>query len=287
MTKRLVGKVAVITGGGNGIGKETALLMANEGAKVVVADMGKDPDGTYSPDKVVNEIKNAGGAALANYDSVITMQGGQNIINTALQGFGRIDILVNSAGNYIPAPTVEFTEEQWDAIINVHEKGLFACTQPAIKEMIKQKSGRIINITSIGAFPPGMGNVRPRSIAYATAKAGVMGFTAMLSIEMKDYNITVNAISPNAVTKLFPQTGDRWAGGKREGPEYVAPVIAYLATDEAKDITGQFIYVGGSDIGIYSKPFQLPGPHMFVRKTIGKWTVDELVETMPQIVNAK
>jgi NAD(P)-dependent dehydrogenase (short-subunit alcohol dehydrogenase family) len=289
MSKHLEGKVAAVTGAGSeqGIGKEVALALAAEGAKVVVNDIGKDADGTRGADRVVNEIKKAGGIAAANYDSVATMEGGTNIVKTALDNFGKIDIMVNTAGNYLAGATVEFPEKSFDALIAVHLKGMFACTQAAMKEMIKQKSGRIINFTSIGAFPPGLPPAFarvPKSIIYSTVKAGVAGFTCALSMELKEHNITVNAISPGAITKLFPFTGPFVAGGKREGPEYVAPAVVYLATDEAKDITGQFIFAGAGDIIVYNKPMQLPGPHMFIRKE-GKWTVDELIKAVPDIVS--
>ena len=149
--------------------------------------------------------------------------------------------------------------------------------------MMKQKSGCIINISSTAAFPP---EVRDATIAYGTSKAGVLGFTGMLADEMLDYGVTVNAMIPNAVTKLFPFQRKVFGGGMRQGPEFVAPVIAYLATDEAKDITGRFIYSCGGDICVFDKPLQLPGPHMFVRR-VGMWTVEELIEIMPHLVTAK
>jgi NAD(P)-dependent dehydrogenase (short-subunit alcohol dehydrogenase family) len=283
MAQKLAGKVAVVTGAGGGIGREAVLAMAAEGAKIVVADIGKEPDGSYSADKVAKEIKSLGGEAVANYDNVASMAGGENIIKAATKNFGRIDILVNCAGNFNAKPTIEMTEQDWDSIIAVHLKGMFACTQAALKEMLKQKSGRIINISSTAAFPP---EVRSATIAYGTAKAGVLGFTLMLSMEMAPNGITVNALIPNAVTKLFPMQRQVFGGGMRGAPGDVAPVITYLTTDEAKDITGQFIYSCGGDICVFNRPNQFPGPHMFVRK-MGKWSVDELSVLIPQMVTAK
>jgi NAD(P)-dependent dehydrogenase (short-subunit alcohol dehydrogenase family) len=282
MAQKLTGKSAVVTGGGSemGIGKEVALAMATEGAQVVVNDITKDPDGTWGADRVVREIKKAKGSAVANYDSVTTMSGGENIIKTATSNFGRVDILVNCAGNFIARPTVDYTEDEWDSTIAIHLKGLFSCTRAAIIEMIKQKSGgRIINITSVGAFPPNLGP--GPATAYATAKAGVLGFTKMLSLEMEEHGITVNAISPNAVTGLFPFR--EMFGAQRYGPEFVAPIIVFLATDEAKNITGQFIYSGGGDIAIFDQPMQMPEPPRFTQKT-GKWTVDELIKIIPPLI---
>lgn len=280
MAQKLAGKVAVLTGAGSqvGIGRETALAMAAEGAKIVVNDITKDPDGSWGADRVVKEIEAANGTAVANYDSVASMEGGQNIIKTAIDNFGRIDILVNTAGNFKAVPTVDLTEEGWDDIHNVHMKGLFACTQAAVKEMIKHGSGgRIINFTSIAAYTPDIGPYGP-SIAYCSAKAGVLGFTKMLSVEMQQYGITANCISPAAVTTLFPMPG-----GKGPKPENVAPMVVYLATDEAKDITGMIFRVMAGDIWVLAPPMQTPGPHQYLHK-IDKWTVDELIQIMPRMV---
>lgn len=281
MAQKLDGKVAVITGGGGGIGRATAIAMAVEGAKIVVNDIAKDTGGNNNVDKVVNEIKETQGIAVANYDNVSTMAGGENIIKTAVSNFGRIDILVNTAGNFISRPIVDFTENEWDSIIAVHLKGHFSCCKYAAKEMIKQKSGRIINISSRAAFTYQPGPLN--SIAYAAAKAGILGFSAQLSSELKDHGITVNSIIPSANTQLFPGQGRRFGGGIRETPDFVAPIITYLATDEAKNITAQTFYACGGDLCIFGRPMQLPGPHMFIRK-IGKWTVDELCEVIPPMV---
>jgi NAD(P)-dependent dehydrogenase (short-subunit alcohol dehydrogenase family) len=278
MAQRLAGKVAVVTGAGAtvGIGKEVALGMAAEGAKVVVNDIVKDPDGSWGADRVVKEIQAANGTAVANYDSVASMQGGQNIIKTAIDNFGRIDILVNTAGNFKSTPMVDLTEEGWDAIHNVHLKGLFACSQAAVKEMIKQGSGgRIVNFTSIAAYTPDTGPYGP-DIAYCAAKAGVLGFTKDLSVEMKEYGITANCISPAAITTLFP-------GDRGPTPDMVAPMVVYLATDEAKGITGMIFNVMAGDIWVFAPPMQTPGAHQYLHKQ-GKWTVDELIQIMPRMV---
>ncbi|MFC1918908.1 SDR family NAD(P)-dependent oxidoreductase [Chloroflexota bacterium] len=283
MAKKLEGKVAVVTGAASprGVGREVAKAMATEGAKVVVNDIGKGPDGAYAADKVVEEIKKTNGVAVANYDTVATMAGGENIINTAISNFGKIDILVNTAGNTFPAPFPDITEEQWDAIMDVHIKGHFSCSKAAIPHMMKQKSGRIINFSSRGAF-----FTSGRNFAYSSAKAGVMGFTVALSNEFKDYNITANCILPSAVTQLFPQektkTSSNMPLASDYSPEFVAPIVVYLATDEAKEITGQFIYAGGEDLCIYAAPFVVPPAHAFIRKA-GKWTVDELIEAIPPL----
>jgi NAD(P)-dependent dehydrogenase (short-subunit alcohol dehydrogenase family) len=276
VTQRLNGKSAVVTGGGGGIGEAVALALASEGAKVVVNDISQDPEGRGLADKVVEEITKASGTAVANYDSVATMSGGENIIKAATSNFGRVDILVNCAGNLKVVPTVEMAEDDWDSIMDVHLKGHFSCTKAAALEMIQQKSGRIINISSRAAFGfmPGF-----PCAAYSTAKAGILGLTIALSAELKEHGITVNAILPSAITPLFPQPRPRFGGGETEGPDFVAPIIVYLAMDEAKSITGQFIYASAGDLCIFTQPLQLPGPHKFIRK-MGKWTVDELSEVV-------
>jgi NAD(P)-dependent dehydrogenase (short-subunit alcohol dehydrogenase family) len=283
MIQKLSGKVAIVTGAGSevGIGKEVAIALAGEGAKVVVNDIAKNKDGIRGADKVVELITKAGGKAVPSYDSIASMKGASEIVNTALNSFGRLDILVNTAANWILKPTVEHTESDWDTIMNVQLKGLFACTQAAIKQMIKQKNGgRIINFSSGAAFPPGLGP--GAAIAYSTAKAGIAGFTTSLSLEMAEFNITVNAIIPVALTRLFP-TEREMNGIRVVGPEYVAPVVTYLATDEAKDITGQFIFSSAGDVRILAKPFQTPDEKHRAHKE-GKWTVDELIKVMPKIV---
>jgi len=282
MTQKLKGKAAVVTGGGNGIGREVALALAAEGAKVVVNDIGREADGKSAADNVVNEITKAKGTAVANYDSVATMAGGENIIKTATSNFGRIDILVNCAGNFRPAKTVELTEEVWDSILDVHLKGHFSCSKAAIAEMVKQKSGRIINISSRAAA------FGTANCAYSVAKAGILGFTSMLSEEQKDNGITVNVILPSAQTKLFPgpalSLGDNVPISPTREPEYVAPIIVYLATDEAKNITGRYIYASGGDVCFYSRPLQLSANTPVIIRKVGKWTVDELSQVIPAII---
>ncbi|OGO43275.1 MAG: hypothetical protein A2Z05_05020 [Chloroflexi bacterium RBG_16_60_22] len=284
MAQRLKGKSAVVTGSGDGIGRGVALALAAEGAGVVINDIGRDASGKSAADRVAAEIKKAGGAAVANYDSVATMQGGENIIKTAVSNFGRIDILVNCAGNFKAVTTVEVTEDIWDSIIAVHLKGHFSCSKAAVKEMIKQKSGRIINISSRAAA------FGAASLPYSAAKAGILGMTSMLSAELKQHGITVNVILPSAETKLFagpaPNIGDNMPIAPDRGPEFIAPLIAYLATDKAGNITGRYFYASGGDICIYGHPFKLPGEaHMLVRKT-GKWTLDELDAVIPRLLGA-
>lgn len=275
MARKLEGKVAVITGAGGGIGGEIAKDMAAEGAKIVVNDFGKDADGGNAADKVVMQIQKTKGTAVANYDSVATMTGGANIIKTAISNFGRIDILVNTAGAGKAGKFSDVLEKDWDLTLNVHLKGHFSCSKAAVEEMIKQKSGgRIINFSSIAGFT--FANVPFFDVSYATAKAGIVGFTAKLSGELKDHGITVNAIFPSAVTKGFPDKRPN-----ADLPEFVAPIVVYLATDDAKNVTGQLFTIYGGNIGIYPRPIQTPA--MIYKKT-GKWTLEELGQIVPQML---
>jgi NAD(P)-dependent dehydrogenase (short-subunit alcohol dehydrogenase family) len=278
MGQKLTGKAAVITGGGGGIGKCAALALSAEGASVVVNDIGTGPDGIKLSDKAVKEIIIAGGKAVANYDSVTTAASAAKIIKTATDNFGRVDILLNCAGNIVQTSTLEITQEQWDATLAIHIGGHFSCSQAAARVMVQQKSGgSIINFASRGAFP----FFGASGSSYAVAKAGILGFTTALSQELKKYDIRVNAICPNASTPLFPSTDPRGGGGIPRtislDPAEIAPIIVYLATDEAKNITGQFIYAAGGDFCIFDRPMQ---PRIYVRK-IGKWTVDEIGDVMP------
>jgi 3-oxoacyl-[acyl-carrier protein] reductase len=280
MGQKLANKVAVITGGGGGIGKNVALGLAAEGASVVINDFGTRPDGIKLADKAVAEVKNAGGKAVASYDSVTTVVSAAKIIHTATSNFGGVDILVNCAGNIVGTSTLDITQEQWDATLAIHIGGHFACSQAAAREMVKQKSGgSIITFSSRGAFPL----FDASGSSYAVAKAGILGFTTALSSELKKYAIRVNAICPNASTPLFPSTDPRGGMGIPKttslDPSDIAPLIVYLTTDAAKNITGQFIYAAGGDFCIFDRPLQ---PKIYIRK-IGKWTVDELGEVIPAL----
>jgi NAD(P)-dependent dehydrogenase (short-subunit alcohol dehydrogenase family) len=289
MGTSLKGKAAVVTGGGSaGTGGAISSLLAAEGASVVVADIARDSDGKNMADKKVEAIKKSGGVAVACNEDITTMAGGEKIIETAVSSFGKIDILITVAGNFWLVPTAEMTEQQWDSIVAVHMKGNFSCIRAALPHMIKQKFGRIITFSSRGAFVgPAAANLVYTNVAYNAVKAGILGLTAALASEQKANGITGNSILPSAGTPPFPADkkplADNLPVPEKTGPEYVAPVVAYLCTDEAQKITGQFIYTAGGDICIYGRPLVMPGPHIFIHKD-DMWTIEELKKTIPEMM---
>ena len=284
---RLNGKIAVVTGAGRGIGKETALFMANEGAKVVVNDLGGNTDGTGGTqiaDEVVEEIKAAGGEAVANYDSVSDFAGGQNIFQTALDTFGGMDILINNAGILRDKTLFNMEENDWDQVIAVHLKGHFNCTKPfaAYIRETNRMNCRIINMSSVSGLYGNFGQTN-----YGAAKAGIAGFTRSLSFEMAKYKCTVNTISPGAATRM---TIDLIKAAGREvdvndwkqGPQQLAPVITWLCCDEASDVTNQIIHVQNGTVGIMQQPAVIES---FLSEEL--WSLDQLDRVIGNLVETK
>ena len=275
-------KVAVVTGAGRGIGREIAVLMAQLGARVVVNDYGGTEGGqgtSQTPaDEVVGEIKGRGGLAVANYDSVATMAGGQQIVQTAIDAFGRLDVVVNNAGILRDRMIFNMSEEEWDGVVNTHLKGTFAVTRAAAPYMKDQRSGRFINMTSTSGL---VGNVGQAN--YAAAKLGIVGLTKVTALDMARYNVTANCISPFAWTRMIgtiPTETEaqkaRVEKVKKMSPAHIAPVAAFLASDHAKEITGQVIGVRGKEIMLFS-PMR---PVMRMHHADG-WTVERLAEMFP------
>ena len=278
----LKGRVAVVTGAARGVGREIAMLMARQGAKVVVNDYGGSEAGLGSDrkpaDEVVDEIRRAGGEAAANYDSVASMAGGQAIIKTALDAFKRVDIVVNNAGILRDRMIFNMSEEEWDAVINTHLKGTFAVTRAAAPLMREQKWGRFINMTSTSGL---IGNVGQAN--YAAAKLGIFGLTKVTALDMARYNVTANCISPFAWTRMIgtiPTETEaqkaRVEKVKRMGPEHIAPVAAFLASDAAKDVTGQVFGVRGKEIMLFGHE----RPIMRVHNDEG-WTPERIADMFP------
>jgi len=222
-------RVVIVTGAGNGLGKAYALDLGNRGAKVVVNDLGGSVDGSGSAsspaDEVVNEIIKNGGEAVANYDSVATKEGGESIVQSAIDSFGTVDALVNNAGILRDKSFANMSEEELSLIIDVHLKGAFFVSQPAFKVMKEKNYGRIVNVAS----PSGLfGNFGQSN--YGAAKMGVVGLTNVLAIEGAKYNIKVNVIAPTAYTRMTEALLSEDLG-KLFSAELVTPLVSYLASE--------------------------------------------------------
>ena len=292
MGERLKGRVAVVTGSGRGIGREIALLVASEGAAVVVNDLGCAVDGSgteqSAADEVVGLIRKGGGKAAACYDSVADFAGAGRIVDTAVKEFGRIDILVNNAGILRDRMIFNMSEEEWDSVIGVHLKGSWNCTHHASGKMREQKGGRIISITSTSGL---YGN--PGQANYSAAKDGIAGLTRVVARELGKYGVTVNAISPAAntrmvatvpknVTDLKAARGLSTTPRSRQmqglgGPEDIAPMATYLATDAASEINGQIFLVFGGMIARMNDP----APARTIQKAT-RWTPEEIAMIFPR-----
>ena len=238
------GKVAIITGAGGGLGRSHALELARRGAYVVVNDLGGAVDGTGSgttaAQKVVDEIKAAGGEAVANYDSVATPEGGRAIVQTALDTWGRIDIIVNNAGILRDASFKNMEPDKVSAVLDVHLRGAFNVTQPAWEHMREQNYGRIVNTSSGAGIFGNFGQTN-----YGAAKMGLVGLTRVLAVEGARNNIKVNAVAPVAKTRmtedLLGPVADKLL------PEMVTPVVTWLAHEDVP-VSGEVFSVGGGRV---------------------------------------
>lgn len=286
---RLDDKVAVITGAGRGIGRELALLMAREGARIVVNDLGANTDGSGTgkvADDVVAEIRAMGGEAVANTDSVAEMATGDKLLQTALDAFGAMDVLVNNAGILRDKTIFNMEEADWDTVQAVHLKGHYVCSRPFARYIREHnRTGcRIINFSSVSGL---MGNFGQAN--YGAAKAGIAGFSRVLALELAKYGCTVNTISPGALTRMtIPLRENRGekvdeADLAEGGPQHIAPICAWLATEAAAGITSQIFHSGRGGIAIMQQPAVIRQFH----KSNGVWTLDELDRYVPRLMAAK
>lgn len=237
-------KVAVITGAGGGLGREHALLLASRGARVVINDLGGSVDGTGDDagpaQRVADEIEAAGGIAIANGDSVSTPEGGAAIIQSALDEFGRIDIIVNNAGILRDKTFHNMTDDQLSPVVDVHLKGAFYVARPAWVHMREQGYGRVINTASASGIIGNFGQTN-----YGAAKMGLVGFTNVLAKEGAKYNIKANAIAPIARTRMTEELLGPMAD--RVNPAEVAPLVAFLAHEDCP-VNGETFSVGGGRV---------------------------------------
>ena len=298
MEKFLTGKVAVVTGAGNGIGRAEAIALAQAGASVVVNDLGVGLSGTGQSsgpaDQVVSEITKQGGNAVANYDSVAVYEGAGRIIQTAIDHFGRIDILINNAGIFGPDSLEEHTPEEFDRVLSVHLKGTFNTCKHAVPHMKAQRFGRIIN-TASNAW-----NMPTGRVSYAAAKGAIVSFSWALAWELAPHGITVNAIAPFAASRNDVLGLDRerrmFEAGRitkerynktpvRPDPHYLTAAMLYLLTDEAAEINGCVIRAGAGKVARFTHP----DDSMVVWRDFekdGPWTVEQLKKILPSTLFA-
>ncbi|MCU1614414.1 MAG: putative short-chain type dehydrogenase/reductase [Frankiales bacterium] len=280
MSKSLSGKAIVVTGAGGGLGRDFALALAAEGAKVVVNDIGSALDGTGSDrspaESVVAEIRQAGGEAVANTDSVAGWDSGRRIVDTAIEAFGRIDGVINNAGIVRDRMFYNMTEEEWRAVIDVHLHGSFFVARAAAERFREQSSGAYVHITSTSAL---IGNVGQAN--YATAKLGIVALSRTIANEMGRFGVRSNCIAPFAWSRMIssiptdtPEQQARVEKMKLMKGSKVAPLAAYLLSDQS-DVTGQVFAVRANEIFLMSQNRPIRGMH----RSDG-WTVPDIAEQL-------
>ncbi len=288
MPNLLENKVAIVTGSGRGVGKGVALQMAAEGAKVVVVDPGVNLDGSgfdqSIAEQVVGEIRQEGGQAVACMESVATMEGGEKIVQTAIDNFGRLDIVVTCAGILRDRMIFNMSEQEWDDVIEVHLKGTFSVVKHACILFRQQRSGRVITFSSTSGLYGNSGQAN-----YGAAKDGIAGFTRVVARDMGRYGVTANAIAPSASTRMIGSVPDEarelrsargMVGGNvgelRGAPEDVAPFTTWLASDEAAHVNGHVFYVTAGLVTLLNEPEPVRTMHKD-----GRWTVEEIIRVFP------
>jgi len=288
---QLEGRVAVITGAGRGIGREHALLFAAEGAKVVVNDLGGAVDGSgddrTAAEQVVDEIRAMGAEAVANSDDVADFDGAKSLVDSAVEAFGDLHVLVNNAGILRDKMLVNMSEQDWDSVVHVHMKGHFAPTRHAAaywRELVKdgrEVHAAVVNTSSTSGL---LGN--PGQSNYGAAKAGIAAFTVIAATELSRYGVRVNAIAPAARTRMTEQTpglGDIVRAPSDPGafdvwdPANISPLVAYLAT-ETCPFTGQVFFVQGGQVRVFQ-----PWTMTDTLQKPDRWTVAELAKELPKL----
>jgi (3R)-3-hydroxyacyl-CoA dehydrogenase / 3a,7a,12a-trihydroxy-5b-cholest-24-enoyl-CoA hydratase / enoyl-CoA hydratase 2 len=273
---RFDNRVAIVTGAGGGLGRSHALLLASRGAKVVVNDLGGGVDGSgkssSAADKVVEEIKAAGGQAVANYDGVDTLEGANKIVATAKEAFGKLDIVINNAGILRDVSFVKMTEEDWNKVMQVHLSGSMFVSKAAWPLLREGNYGRVINTTSAAGLYGNFGQVN-----YSSAKLGIVGLTKTLGHEGAKYNIKCNVIAPIAKSRMTETIMPPDVLAKLL-PEYVSPLVAYLASEGCEE-TGQIYAVGG---GYFSRVAVVEGEGVYIDPAKGV-SPEQVAERWKQI----
>ena len=284
------GKVAIVTGAGRGVGRAEAMLLAEEGAKVVVNDLGGGVDGSGKDakvaDLVVQEIKDAGGQAAANYDDISTVEGADSLVWTALSKFGQLDILINNAGILRDKTLLNMTENDWDLVLKVHAKGTFLCTRAAARIMRTQgKGGAIVNTTSISGLAGNFGQAN-----YGAAKLGIYGLTKISAMEFSRNKIRVNCVSPSGFTRMvasIPGAGSQLPEGvKIEDVNSVMPtarLAIFLASDLAKNLTGRVMGSNGGIFGNKVCEYKMMISEGYEKKD-GMLTLNDLADNIDKIL---
>ena len=286
MAEFLADKVGIVTGAGRGVGRGVAKLMAGEGAKVVVVDPGVNVDGSgYDQsiaEQVVAEITQEGGAAVACTESVATMEGGERIVQAAIDNFGKLDIVVTCAGILRDRMIFNMSEQEWDDVIAVHLKGTFTVVKNACILFRQQRSGRIITFSSQSGLVGNSGQAN-----YGAAKSGIAGFTKVVARDMGRYGVTVNSIAPRASTRMIGAIPDSAAEIRARGgvasldeggvaqqmdPDDIAPFVCYLASDYAANVNAQTFLVHGGDVSLMSQP----RPEKTIFEPEGHWSLEQL-----------
>ena len=286
MPHTLEDKVAIVTGAGRGVGRGVAKLMAQEGAKVVVVDPGVNVDGSgfdqSFAQQVVTEINEEGGTAVACTESVATMQGGERIVQTAIDSFGKLDIVVTCAGILRDRMIFNMSEQEWDDVIAVHLKGTFTVVKHACILFRQQRSGRVITFSSQSGLVGNSGQAN-----YGAAKSGIAGFTKVVAKDMGRYGVTANSIAPRATTRMIGAIPDSAAEIRARGgvsslsegdeleqldPDDIAPFVCFLASDYAANVNGQTFLVYGSTVSLMSQP----RPENAIFTPTGHWSMEEL-----------
>ena len=291
MAGRLEGRNAVVTGGGRGIGRAVVLALAEEGANVVVCDLGGEVDGTGADpapaNEVVEECKKLGVEALPHYGDVADFGAAQDMVRTCVDRFGRIDIVCNIAGIITIKMLWNLSEQEWDRVLAVHLKGSFNLTRHAAPLMMEQRHGRIIN-TASEAYT-GLANI----VNYVTAKGALVSLTYATARELGRYGVTCNAFVPRAQTRFGPAIASERARQGDEVPrewsqpqptrsaENFAPFIAYLASDAAADVNGCVFFTTGSALGIFNEPRVVRHASRDPQKE-GRWTFEEIEKLVPE-----
>lgn len=276
--KMLNGKVIVVTGGGRGIGRATCLMLAEHGARVVVNDIGGGADGAGNDqapaDEVVSAIREAGGEAVASFDSVTEWDGGQAIIQTAIDTFGQIDCVVNNAGNLRDGIFHKMSEQDFESVLAVHLKGTFNVSRAAAPHFRQQGSGTFVNMTSTSGLIGNFGQAN-----YSAAKMGIVGLSKSMALDMERFGVTSNCIAPFAWSRLIGSipTDDeaqreRVAKIQKMTPDKISALVVSLCSDQAKHVTGQIFGVRNNEIFLFSQPRPIRSAH-----TSDGWTPETIL----------